>query len=122
MKIFPKLTDAEFVERTRKNLQKNRRRAWLMLVLLLLFIAELIYILNFAVGWSSSWKKDPFLSETFQQYQSDVLAISASFGCIATIPWLGAVSSFCEFLKQLFGNRRNKLLVAYYDQLHLANK
>jgi hypothetical protein len=124
MKIFEsrKLTDAEFVERTRKNLQKNKRRAWFMLVLSLLFIAELVYILNFAVGWFDSWKKDLLLSQAFQQYQSKVLVMSASFGCIATIPWLGAVFCFCEFLKQLFGNRRDKLLIAYYDQLHSINK
>jgi hypothetical protein len=46
------------------------------------------------------------------------LATGAFFGGFAMLLLVKVFWYFCEFLMLLAGNRRDKLLVACYDQLH----
>lgn len=46
------------------------------------------------------------------------LATGACFGGVAVLLLVKAFWYFGEFLTMLAGNRRDRLLVAYYDQLH----
>jgi hypothetical protein len=75
MKIFQsrKLTDAEFVERIRKQLQKRKRWAWLMLifsgVILALFFWFLFIAIDFAGSWSTDSTHDQRLSNGLEWYR-----------------------------------------------------
>ena len=123
MKIFQsrKLSDAEFVERIRKQLQRRKRWACLMLifsgVMLALFIWFLFIASHFAGSWSTDSTHDQRLSNGLEWYR--IGFVSGLFlGGFAMLLLVKVTFYFCEFLVLLAGDRRNKLLVAYYDQLH----
>jgi hypothetical protein len=117
MKLFPsrKLSDPEFVERTRKYLQKGKRWAWIGLIFSGAFFIFLIYFLIFAIDWFSSSNKA--FSENAQAFHAGFL-LGCMMGMFVTFLLAKTVLYFWEFLNLLLGNRRDKLLVAYYDQLH----
>jgi hypothetical protein len=120
MKIFQwrKLSDAEFVTRVRKQLEMGKRWAWCGFIFYALVICVIIYLFTSASGLVSSFKSDfgrtPETSASFQIG----LAIGLSIGAVVTMVFFYAISSFTNFLILLLGNRRDKLLIAYYDQLY----
>jgi len=124
MNIFksPKLADAEFVEKTRKQLQKSRRWAWIGLIGSAMFVVFFFWFLFVVVGFIGGfWDKDTAINQHFQssmQWYRIGIATGAGFGIVATIFLGKAALYFYKFLEMLAGNRRDKLLVAYYDQLH----
>jgi hypothetical protein len=124
MKLFQsrKLTDAEFVERTRKKLQKGKRWAWFMLIfsgaMLALFVWFLFIVIDLTGG---AWNKDTVINQRLQssmEWYRIGLATGACFGGFAMLLLVKVGSYFYEFLTLLAGRRQDKLLVAYYDQLY----
>jgi len=117
MKIFEsrKLTDGEFVGKVRKQLQRGKRWAWFVLFFSVAMIGLLIYFLVFAIDLVTSWNKD--YGQNLQAFHAG-LAVGLLIGCFAAILLGKAALYFYEFLLLLAGNRRDKLLVACYDQLH----
>jgi hypothetical protein len=124
MKIFEsrKLTDAEFVERTRKQLQKSRRWAWICLIGSGMFVAFFFWFFYIVIDMIGGfWNKDSAANQHLQnsmEWYRIGLATGACLGGFAMLLLVKAFWYFCEFLMMLSGNRRDKLLVAYYDQLH----
>ncbi|HVU26676.1 MAG TPA: hypothetical protein VHG71_02945 [Verrucomicrobiae bacterium] len=123
MNIFQsrKLTDAEFVEKIRKQLQKSKYWAWFMLffsgAMLVLFFWFLYLMIDFAGSWSEDNSHDKNLANWLYWYRIG-LATGACFGGFAMLLLVKVFWYFCEFLMLLTGNRRDKLLVDCYDQLH----
>jgi hypothetical protein len=119
MKIFEsrKLTDAEFVEQTCENLQRSKRLTWLWFSFSILFFILFFWLLHLVVSWISH----PTDFQTDQWHQID-LKIVASGSSLETAALFMAIFSFSQFSDSLFSNRRDKLLVTYYDQLHPLNK
>jgi hypothetical protein len=123
MNIFQsrKLTDTEFVEKIRKQLQKSKRWAWFMLIFsgaaLALFVWVIFIAIDFAGSWNQDNSHDQRLSNWLEWYRIG-LATGACFGGFAMLLLVKVFWYFCEFLMLLTGNRRDKLLVTYYEQLH----
>src|SRR5580704_7658432 len=124
MKIFPsdKLSDAEFVEKVRKQLRKGRRWAWFGLIASGMFVVLFFYFMYAAVvivgGFSSDDNRvNHHLQNSMEWYRMG-LATGACFGFLASFFLVKAFWYFAEFLLLLVGNRRDRLLVASYDQLH----
>ena len=123
MKIFQsrKLTDVEFVEQTRKKIQKGKRWAWFMLffsgAMLVFFVWLLFVAIDFAGSWSKDSSHDQHLSNWLEWYRIG-LATGACFGGFAMLLLVKVAFYFYEFLTLLVGRRQDKLLIAYYDQLH----
>jgi hypothetical protein len=119
MKLFSrKLSDAEFVARVRKQLETGKRWAWLGLIFYALFMCAIIYLFISAADLISSFKSDfgrtPEASASFQIG----LAIGLGIGSILIMLFLHTISGFINFLTLLIGNRRDKLLIACFDQFH----
>jgi len=121
MNIFQlrKLTDAEFVEKVRKQLQKNRRWAWAGLVASGSFLGLFIWFSFLFIGIShlGSEGGEKHHSDFNDWYQAG-FKLGAILGAFAMLLLVKVFWYFCEFLIWLAGNRRDKLLVACYDQLH----
>src|SRR5215469_8747042 len=124
MKIFPSsnLSDAEFVEKVRKQVRKGRRWAWVGLIGSGMFIAlfcYFLYVVVTIVGGFSSKDNDvnQHLRTSVEWYRTG-LATGVCFGVFATFLLAKAFWYFAEFLLLLAGNRRDKLLVALYDEIH----
>jgi hypothetical protein len=130
MKMFQKLklTDVEFVEQTRKQLQKSKR--WIWFSLLFIGISSVLYCwysissVNHLASWMTELPRnphDPSSGRAEQFYQSGMkLGAALGFGFGTTIS--GAIFIFSHLLNRLSVDRRDKLLVACYDQLHSLNK
>ncbi|HTR42625.1 MAG TPA: hypothetical protein VMH87_13515 [Pseudomonadales bacterium] len=124
MKIFPSsnLSDAEFVEKVRKQLRKGRRWAWMGLIGSVMFVVLFvwfIYVIVTIVGGFSS--KDSSVNQHLQtsmEWYRTGLATGVCFGVFATFLLAKAFWCYAEFLLLLAGNRRDKLLIALYDELH----
>jgi hypothetical protein len=120
MNIFQsrKLTDAEFVEKVRKQLRRNRRWAWIGIVGSITFIVFFVWIFILFVDFVSSMGQlSEHVSPKSQMFYTG-LTLGCTFGAVLTIILGKIIFYFCESLILLFGNRRDKLLVAYYDQIH----
>jgi hypothetical protein len=124
MKIFPwsDLSDTEFVEKVRKQLRKGRRWAWLGLIgsgiSIALFFFFIYVVVTIVGGFSSDDNRvNQHLQNSMQWYRTG-LATGVCFGFFATFLLVKAFWYFAEFLLLLAGNRRDRLLVAFYDQLH----
>jgi hypothetical protein len=105
MNIFPsgKLSDAEFVEKIRKQLSSARRQAWLLLVFGMCHLGAIAFIWRLAVKYG-----------LFQRG----FAAGCFVGFFTGFAVMMAVMYFVFFLEHLFGYRKEKLLVALYDRLH----
>jgi hypothetical protein len=119
MNLFSrKLSDAEFVARVRKQSEKGKRWGRYGLVFYALFSCGIFYLLISAYNLISSFKADfgrtPEASTSFQMG----LLLGLGVGSILWMLFLHAISGFTNCLILLTGNRRDKLLIAYYDQLH----
>ena len=123
MNIFQsrKLSDAEFIEQTRKKIQKGKRWAWFMLIISVAMLVFFVWLLFVAIDFAGSWSKDnshdQHLSNWLEWYRIG-LATGACFGGFAMLLLVKVAFYFYEFLTLLVGRRQDKLLVAYYDQLH----
>jgi hypothetical protein len=109
MKIFKsyKLSDADFVEKTRKKLSLARRIAWKCLAFSALYLALIPFICYFA-------RKEDFYGTGFSS--------GCAVGIFIGVSLTNAIVYFSFFTTHLFGNRIEKLLVTYYDQVHSLNK
>jgi hypothetical protein len=120
MKIFQsrKLTDAEFVEKIRKQLRINRRWAWIGIIisgtLVVLFVWIFLLFINFI---SSMGQLAEHVNPKSQMFYTG-LALGCTMGLVLTVILGKIFLYFYKSLELLFGNRRDKLLVAYYDQFH----
>ena len=117
MKLFPsrKLSDAEFVEQTRKRLKQGRKWAWVGLVVSGGFVVLFICFLVFAIDWVSSMNK--IFAHDSQSFKAGFMTGLLVGSLIITLLFK-IMLYFYEFLTLLLGNRRDRLLVACYDQLH----
>jgi hypothetical protein len=108
MKIFPSrdLSDAEFVEKVRKQVLSARRQSWGALAFSLLHAGLVVFSWYFAI-------------------KHHVLQMGFVAGCfVGTFTGFGvmfAVYYFIIFIQHFFGSRRDKLLVAYYDRFYSLN-
>jgi fatty acid desaturase len=109
MKIFQsrKLTDAEFVEKIRKQTLSAKRRAWILLAFSFFYLGLIVFLWHLAAKYE--WFQTGFLVGCF-------------VGVFIGFLLMKALMYFVFFLEHLFGYRKEKLLIAYYDQLHSANK
>jgi hypothetical protein len=119
MKLFSRtLSDAEFVARVRKQLEKGKRWGRYGLIFYALFSCGIIYLLISAYDLIASFKADfgrtPEASTSFQMG----LILGLGVGSILWMLFLHAISGFTNCLILLTGNRRDKLLVACYDRLY----
>jgi|GEM_PF-3818857 hypothetical protein len=108
MKIFEsrKLTDAEFVEKIRKQTLSAKRRAWILLAFVFFYLGLIIFVWQLAAKYNLS-------------------QMGFSGGCFVGV-FIGfllmkALMYFVFFFEHLFGYRKEKLLVEFYDQLY-SNK
>jgi hypothetical protein len=109
MNIFQlrKLTDAEFVEKIRKQTKSAKRRAWILLAFAFFYLGFIVFLCRFAAkdGW-------------FQMGFFAGCLVGIFIGCLL----MHSLLYFVYFFEHLFGYRKEKLLVQYYDQLHSSNK
>ena len=89
-------------------------------VMLALFVWFLFIALDFAGSWSEDNSYDKHLSNWLEWYRIG-LVTGACIGGFAMLLLVKVFWYFCEFLMLLAGNRRDKLLVVYYDQIHPFN-
>jgi hypothetical protein len=105
MKMFPwsDLSDTEFVEKVRKQTQSAKRRAWFLLSLSVIDLG-LIFLI-----WCFAKKLDlfqmGFIGGWFAGFFMGVFLAHAGI-------------YFAFFLQHLFGYRKERLLIAYYEQLN----
>jgi hypothetical protein len=95
MKIFQsrKLTDAEFVEKVRKQAQSAKRRAWILLAFSILYSGLIVFIWCIAKNWISP-PNGVALPDFYRRF------------------FIKALIYFAFFLNHLFGYRTEKLLIA----------
>jgi len=107
MKIFQsdKLPDAAYVEKIRKQLSSAKCIAWKCLAFSAIYLASIPFMCYFA-------KKEDFYSTGFFG--------GCAVGIFIGVLLIMSVNYFSFFIIHLFGNRTEKLLIAYYDQLHLS--
>ena len=104
------LTDAEIVERARKDLQRSRRWGkWLVMSNAALLLAY-VYILQLIA--SVLWK----LGGNQLQFAAG-FAAGVLIGFILGVPVLHLAVQLVETIKLLKGDRTSALLVKYYDTL-----
>ena len=110
MKLFRwrRLTDAELVEKIRKQNQSARWRAWWLLCM------SLTYLGMIAVLWIWTEKTN---AGGMPDYAGGCFA-----GLFTGIFLIKSLLYFVYFTQYLFGRRQEKLLVALYDQLHSQGK
>jgi fatty acid desaturase len=102
-----KLTDAEFVEKIRKQTKSAKRRAWILFAFAFFYLGFIVFLCHFAA--KNGWSQMGFIA-----------------GCLVGV-FIGfllmkALMYFVFFFEHLFGYRKEKLLIEYYDQLHSTNK
>jgi uncharacterized membrane protein (DUF485 family) len=119
MKLFSrKLSDAEFVARLHKRLDKGKRYARFGLIFHALFLCVVIYLFISAYDLISSFKADfgrtPEASTSFQMG----LLLGLGIGSFLLMLLFHTIYGFINCLILLLGSRRDKLLVAYYDRLY----
>ena len=109
MKMFPSqnLSDAEFVEKIRKQTLSAKRRAWFLLSLSIIYVG-LIFLIWF-IAKKSNFLQMGFIGGCFVGFFTGIFLVHA-----------GIYLAF--FLQHLFGYRKEKLLITYYEQLHSLNK
>ncbi|HTB84411.1 MAG TPA: hypothetical protein VK742_12215 [Candidatus Sulfotelmatobacter sp.] len=109
MKLFRwhRLTDAEFVEKTRKQNQSARRRAWFLLSFAIFYLG-----LCAACFWQAATNN----------YSQMGFWAGCFIGVFAGVFLIKALMYFAFFMNHLFGRRQEQLLVKFYDQLHLQGK
>jgi ABC-type Fe3+ transport system permease subunit len=116
-----KLSDEEFVRQTRKQLLKGKRYAWLLLgissVLVVLLVWLLFILANFLTSWGQSTDHDKRLPNVWEWYRIG-LATGVLFGSFVAITIAKVYLYIYEAITLIKGNRRDKLLIAFYDQLH----
>jgi hypothetical protein len=123
MKLFQsrKLSDPEFVEEIRKRLQKGRRWAWMMLaasgLALGVFIFFVYIVFHFADVWGDQNSHVSKLYDWFDGYRIGFMT-GVFLGVLGTIFFLKIFIYFLKFLILLKGEREDRLIVAYYDELH----
>ena len=120
MNIFQsrKLTDAEFAEKVRKQLRINRRWAWIGIIisvtLVVLFVWVFILFIDFISSMGNLAKPIDPKSQAF--YTG--LTLGCIFGLVLTVILVKIFLYFYKCVELLYGNRRDRLLIAYYDKLH----
>jgi fatty acid desaturase len=109
MKIFQsrKLTDAEYVEKIRKQTKSAKRRAWVLLAFSFFYLGLIAF--SWHLGVKYEWFQMGFYVGCF-------------VGVFIGFLLMHALMYFVFFLEHLFGYRKERLLIAFYDQLHSTNK
>ena len=90
-----------------------------MLVISCFFMGLVVWFLAFVInsfGFSDD-SPDQLLRDTSHWFHMGV-ALGLTFGVLIGLFVFKMFFYFFEAITMLFGNRRDKLLVAYYDQLH----
>jgi|ERR1700677_88004 len=123
MNIFSsrKLSDEELVQQVRKQLQKGKYWAWFLLVmgcvLVILLVWLLLIIINLLNSWSQSPDHDKHLPSGWEWYRMG-LATGVLFGSFVAIMIAKFFLYIYEAITLIKGNRRDRLLIVLYDQLH----
>lgn len=123
MKIFSsrKLSDEELVNNVRKQLQKGKRWGWFIVVISgafsILTIWFVFIVLSFFGSWSHDNNKDQHFHNLWEWYRIGI-ATGVALGLVLGVLISKVFFYFYEAITMLAGNRRDKLLVAYHDQLY----
>ena len=115
------LTDAEFVEKIRKQLRINRRWAWVGIVISGILVGLFVWAFILFVDFISSMGNLAKSIEPKSQAFYTGLTLGCTFGLFLTIILAKIFLYFYKCIELLLGNRRDRLLVTYYDQLHPLN-
>jgi ABC-type Fe3+ transport system permease subunit len=123
MNIFSsrKLSDEELVQQVRKQLQKGKRWAWFLLIMgvvllvLLVWVLFLFYHFLSALGFETD--HDKRMPSAWEWYRIG-LATGVMFGAIIMMVIAKVFLYIYEAIALILGNRRDRLLIALYDQLH----
>jgi H+/Cl- antiporter ClcA len=119
MKIFSKLklTDAEYVERIRKDLRVSKKWGWGGLIFSGVLFVAYAYLFPLIPDWIEFTKKAAPNSQSFWLGIVTGFLLGFLFGGLL----LSLGVYFVKSIILILGSRRDKLLVAYYDQLHSTN-
>ena len=109
MKIFEsrKLSDIEFVEKIRRQTLSAKHRAWFLLAFSFFYLG--LIVLAWQIAAKYEWSQMGFYAGCF-------------VGVFIGVLLMHALMYFVFFIEHLFGYRKERLLIAYYDQLYSANK
>ena len=123
-----KLSDAELVEQTRRQLQRDKRWIWFWVIVVgagsILFFWQSISSINDLATWMIKLPQNPHdpSSGRAERFWENGVKVGASLGFGLGTSMSTATAFFFYLLSRLLVDRRDKLLVAYYDQLHSSNE
>jgi TRAP-type C4-dicarboxylate transport system permease small subunit len=103
-------SDAQYVRSVRTKLRDAKRTAWLQLVLSILYMAIVVATGTMFVKFF--WD-DPEMMNFEEPSRGPAMGLA--YGAIIGLFTTYAVVAFARFVRTLFGNKRDKLLVKYYE-------
>ena len=116
-----KLSDEEFLQQVRKQLQKGKYWGWFLLLMGIFLVILLVWLLFIIAHIFNSWGQDAghdkHLPNPLKWYQMGV-AMGVLLGSFIAIMIAKVFLYIYEAVTLIKGNRRDKLLIALYDQLH----
>jgi hypothetical protein len=115
------LSDDELAERARKQIQTGHRLRWFYLVLSICCFGIATCCLSFGFDWVETFTRGKGVRGVQWHWFLFGLSTGFSFGFFAILLFGKAALFFYFFLDPLLSNRKDALLVQYYDQLRNTN-
>jgi hypothetical protein len=113
-----KLSDAEFVEKVRKQLRISRRWAWFGIIVTGMLLVLFAWVFSMFINFISSVGDLAERIDPKSQAFYSGLSLGCVFGLLLTFILAKILLYLYKCVELLYGNRRDMLLIAYYDQLH----